>query len=92
MFVGTVLKKISLKGYIDGGLVDTLQIKSRHDALATEMVKRGMNHHSPIDFEVSVPAAGIVDSAGNLVELARRCPACRELQLKLNSGRSPVIV
>ena len=62
-----------------------LQGCNRHDELAAEMERRGMNHKTPIE-EISysglVLAAGHVDSEHSLVELARRCPACCEHQLK----------
>lgn len=79
MFVGTIRKGVSMDGYIVGGLVETQHIKSRHDELAAEMVRRGMNHKSPME-NLSVAPAGSVNVEGNLVELARRCPTCRALQ------------
>lgn len=84
MFVGTIRKGVSLQGYIDGGLVETQHIKRRHDELVVEMERRGMNHKSPMPDGGLVLAAGIVDVPANLVELSRRCPACRALQEKNN--------
>lgn len=80
MFVGTIRKGVSLKGYITGGLVETQHIKRRHDELVVEMERRGMNHQSPMPDGGLVLAAGSVNVESNLVELANRCPACRALQ------------
>lgn len=81
MFVGTIRKGVSMKGYIEGGLVETQNIRKRHDQLAEEMTRRGMNHRSPL-VEDYVIAEGSVDVAANLVELTRRCPECAALQRK----------
>lgn len=78
-FVGSILKGVSLTGYINGGLVETQNITKRHAALAKEMLRRGLNHKSALP-EVFLPAAGHVDTASNLIELARRCPDCAALQ------------
>lgn len=87
MFVSTIKRGSSLRGYIIGGLVETDRIKSRHDKLAAEMERRGMNHKTPISIDdVFVVSAGHVDSEHSRVELARRCPACRELQSLKKSG------
>lgn len=79
MFVGTIKRGTSLRGYIDGGLVETHLIDMRHDELAREMIRRGMNHKSPIE-HLYPPAMGRIDRAGNLRELASRCPECARLQ------------
>jgi hypothetical protein len=76
MFVGTIRRGISLGGYLDGGLLDTRTLGTRHDELAGEMLRRGMRHNSPLA-SFSCPPAGAVDPFANLEELARRCPACR---------------
>lgn len=77
MFLGTIKKGTSLKGYIEKGLVEVHNIKNRHDELATEMTKRGYNHKTPIN-EFFSPVVGMVDSEQNIKELERRCESCRE--------------
>ena len=79
MLVGTILKGISIRGYVAGGLVETARIAERHELLSREMTRRGYRHLSPLP-AFSTPAAGAVDRAANLVELARRCPACEKRQ------------
>lgn len=59
---------------------------SRHDELAEEMARRGMNHKSPYqDVDVEYLFNGKpysyeckIDIEYNLKDLAERCPACRE--------------
>ena len=77
MYVGCIKKGTSLKGYIDKGLVEVHHIKSRHDELVKEMIKRGMNHKTPIE-EFTCQDAGLVNSEQNINELRRRCEKCRE--------------
>lgn len=78
MFAGTLAKGISIQGYLDKGLVNTGEIKTRHDLLAKEMTKRGYNHKSPLE-QPSTPVLASVDAVNSLKELARRCPECRAL-------------
>jgi len=78
MFVGTIEKGTSIKGYLDNGLVNTGEIKTRHDLLAAEMVDRSYNHKSPLEQPKALIQSS-VDVLANLKELARRCPECRAL-------------
>lgn len=75
MFIGTLKKGKSLKGYINKGLVEVHNIKKRHKALAKEMKRRGMNHQSPLE-DVPLYVLGKVDAEENIRELKRRCPDC----------------
>ncbi|MFW6028856.1 MAG: pyrimidine dimer DNA glycosylase/endonuclease V [Halanaerobiales bacterium] len=49
MLAGTLKKKMSVKGYIDNNLIEVSSMKQRHDEIAKEMVRRGMNHKSPLE-------------------------------------------
>jgi len=85
MFVGTLRKKISVAGYIKNNLLQPRYIFQRHEELATEMVRREMNHksemretdpdifHLPIEFQYWEINK---DSAMN--DLLSRCPECRK--------------
>lgn len=76
MFAGSIIKGISMKGYIDKGLVQLGHIKSRHDSLALEMLKRGYNHNSPLkQFEEGESEK--VNMKANEEELHRRCKECK---------------
>ena len=77
MFAGTIKKGISTKGYEETGLVDLSKIRSRHDRIAKEMLRRGMRHKSPMDPVVEGLKGGGIDIKVNLKELKRRCPDCR---------------
>jgi len=76
MLVGSLRRKKTLTGFLEGGLVELHSIRSRHTDLVLEMKSRGFRHASPL------PAfrgrkAGQVDARLNLKELARRCEDCR---------------
>ena len=77
MFVGTILKNKSLEGYKRNKLVEVHNLKKRHEDLAKEMVRRGMNHKSDLkefkDFNY-----GVVNIEENKLELIRRCKECKE--------------
>jgi hypothetical protein len=76
MFLGSIHKGNSLKGYIDGGLLETHNIQRRHNQLAKEMIKRGYKHKSALLCRLG--KIGSIDRKGNIEELRRRCPDCRE--------------
>ncbi len=85
MFVGS-MKKIDLvrSKYVTEGLVETHNIKNRHDVLVEEFLRRGwksgFRHQTYIEFVPVV--AGSVNVEEYLRELRRRCSACRERMLK----------
>jgi len=78
MFIGCIENDISITGYIDKGLVEFHNIINRHDELAIEMLKRGMNHKSPLTGVITGDEIGYVDSEQNIKELKRRCIKCKE--------------
>lgn len=77
MFIGTIQKGVSIKGYLEKGLVDPSNIYDRHELLANEINNRGMNHKSSI---VYLPGLipHFVNSRANIKELQRRCPDCNK--------------
>jgi len=83
-FLGCIKKGTSLKGYIEKGLVEVHNIKSRHDELANEMIKRGYNHKTPIE-EFECQEIGYVNTTENIQELIKRCPKCKE---RILNGKS----
>lgn len=66
-----------VRGHAEKGQVDTALIQKRHDELATELERRGMNHNSPLDFDDPLKI-GYVDVEANKRDLANRCDECRE--------------
>lgn len=81
--VGSIRRGYSITGYVKKGLVNTRLIKKRHDALATEMRRRNMNHTSPLRYTDKLKM-GRVNVSASLRELAKRCPECRALQRRNN--------
>jgi hypothetical protein len=79
MFVGTLIKGVSVKGYLENNLFEPSSLYSRHETLVKEMKSRGMNHKSelkkiPIDPKIlSIK----VDSEKSLEDLLSRCDECR---------------
>ena len=78
MFVGSIRKGNSINGYVSSGLVHVPSIASRHDALASELTRRGMSHRSPL-LPFESPDIGGIDVWANLAELCQRCPDCCEV-------------
>tara|TARA_B110001454_G_C12557035_1_gene365993 strand:+ start:377 stop:703 length:327 start_codon:yes stop_codon:yes gene_type:complete len=79
MFVGTINKGISIRGYIEKGLVEPCIIKQRHEELAFELVRRGMNHLSPLPKITKIKtdwSHAKVDVEDNIRELKKRCTDC----------------
>ena len=81
MFIGTIKKGISIKGYINKGLVEVHNIINRHDILVEEMLKRNMNHKSPIEI-IELWTEGYVNIKENEKDLFKRCRDCYNNYLK----------
>lgn len=78
MFYGSLLKGISMKGYLANNLFEPRSLKARHDLLAEEMAARGFNHKSPMpDIDLGHLPDVFVDAEASLRELLRRCPECK---------------
>jgi hypothetical protein len=86
MFAGSIKKGIKIKGYVDNGLIETHNLKSRHDLLAEEMVKRGYNHFTPLHF-ISENVIGKIDSEANIKDLYNRCEECRKNIIELENKK-----
>ena len=65
----------SLNGFLEKGLLELGSLRSRHDELVVEMLRRGYRHNSPLG-PVPRRKGGKVDRPANARELARRCPDC----------------
>ena len=84
MFVGSINKGKDLSGYAKNNLFEPLSIQKRHEALATEMVKLGYNHNSPLPFYVHQWSNYLMDKVNvnkSFVELMSRCANCRDRNL-----------
>ena len=67
----------NIQGYLDKGLLNPALIPQRHDELVREMIKRGMNHKSPINqWYARLISLGNINVKENEKELKRRCKNC----------------
>jgi hypothetical protein len=78
MAVATLRLGKSVAGFLEKGLLELGSLRSRHDELVEEMLRRGYRHNSPLG-RLPRRNEGKVDRRANLRELARRCPDCRAL-------------
>jgi len=84
MLIGTIKKGVSIRGYVEKGLVEPFHIHLRHSQLVEEMEKRGYKHLSMIENPVDLIKLGskelnaVVDREESLKELLRRCSECRD--------------
>ena len=81
MLVGTLLRKRSVAGFIAKGLLEVHSARKRHAALAAEMLRRGMQHRSPLP-RVRLLKLGRVNRTESLRELVQRCEQCHALQCR----------
>ena len=83
MVAGWLRRGRRVDGWVDTNCLEPLSIARRHAALAREMNRRGWDHRSPL---IQPPVAAYqrpeatVDKTAALLELRRRCSACRKLQ------------
>jgi hypothetical protein len=68
----------SIDGYIHINAIEPKSVKRRHDGLVAEMVLRGMNHKSPLDFSTEQYRDIVIDRDASLKMLIGRCPRCAE--------------
>ena len=78
MFVGTLNRKKCVKGYLDNGLLEIHNLKKRHDEIAKEMERRGMNHKSPL-LKYKVIKKGKISIDKSKRDLKKRCRECRSM-------------
>lgn len=77
-------KKHSIKKRIELKQIEPLNMGTRHDELAKEMSRRGMNHKSPYTmpdiFHLTPEEKNCkVDVENNFLDLANRCENCKKL-------------
>ena len=79
MFKAVILGGKSVNGYLKNGLLNLGEIKKRHDVLVYEMIRRGFEHKSPMNSFNEGKETITVSTRNNLVDLHKRCSACKEL-------------
>jgi hypothetical protein len=78
MFIGTISRGKSVKGYLEKGLLEVHNLYARHEELAEEMKRRGYHHHSDVEEKwKSAEKLGAIDRKKSLEELVKRCPRCK---------------
>ncbi|PVX23997.1 MAG: hypothetical protein CW691_08950 [Candidatus Bathyarchaeum sp.] len=78
MFVGTLRRGKTVKGYLEKGLLEVHNLYARHEQLVKEMKCRGYNHCSELDEKwKSAEKLGVVDREKSLEELLKRCSRCK---------------
>jgi len=78
MFIGTLSRGKSVKGYLEKGLLEVHSLYSRHEELVEEMKRRGYIHRSDVDEKWrTAEKLGVIDRKKSLKELVRRCPRCK---------------
>lgn len=75
-------KKHRIDGRISGNAIEPSSYQARHDELAVELARRGMNHRSPLaqpDFSYLPPEQlnFKIDRNASFSLLVNRCPNCR---------------
>lgn len=91
MLVGSLKRKKSIDGFVRNSLVELTSVEARHEALVTEMQRRGYNHASPLVMpDISYLPDRIinakVDREAALTELVKRCDECkRRMQNEMDS-------
>lgn len=81
MIEGSILKRRSLKGFIERGLIMVPKVWDRHAEIVEEMERRGMNHQSPLrksrdHFVASTVSLTRPTERQDAETLSRRCKAC----------------
>ena len=74
MCAGSLDRRKSVKGFIEGGLIEVHNISKRHNVLAGEMKRSVMNHKSQLGFKGF--KAGKVDVSKSERNLIERCSEC----------------
>jgi len=93
MFCGHITKKKNIKGFVTSNCVQPKQIKMRHDLLVEEMIKRGMNHKSPIELNPDISYLSVdiqeakVDILKSTIDLISRCLKCKEKAKQFIKGK-----
>jgi len=78
MFIGTINRGKSVKGYLEKGLLEVHNLNNRHEELVNEMKLRKYNHFSEIDEKWKLlEKVGFVDKDKNFEELIIRCSKCK---------------
>jgi hypothetical protein len=83
MFLGHLSRKRQITKYITHNCLEPLSLKSYHDSVASEMFHRGMNHKTPLTYDLNIfnhlPQDVVqytVDAYCSIIDLLTRCGKC----------------
>ena len=83
MFIWSINRGKSIKGYLDNGLLEVHNLFSRHTNLVAEMKRRGYNHCSDVNKKWKfAEKKGAIDREKSLKELINRCSICKKNFIK----------
>ena len=78
MFIGSINRGKSVKGYLDKGLLEMHSLYNRHEDLVKEMKRRNYNHNSKVNEKWKfAKKAGVIDKEKSYGELMSRCSKCK---------------
>lgn len=77
MFVSSIRLGKKMQGYIKNNLLETHNLKKRHDEIVNEMIKRKYNHKTPLD-DPGFISEGNINVAVSSMILFSRCKDCRK--------------
>ena len=77
--IGAIKRHKNIQTYIDQGLLMPTDIPRRHEELVQEIVKRGIEHLTPLPNVRGLPTGGYIDGEATLLELTGCCPNCKVL-------------
>jgi hypothetical protein len=87
MFIGSIKRGKSVRGFLRDGFLEPATLFSRHDEIAEEMIRRGYNHKSPLQkIDTSHLPAGRINISRNIEDLRRRCADCAD-RIKADESR-----
>jgi len=77
-FLRLLKDKKRIQGFIDQGFVEIHHLRSRHDELVEEMIRRGMEHNTPMPWYFGERRAGYISEEKSAQDLVMECNECRE--------------
>ena len=76
-----------IAGFVRNNEIEPHSVQSRHDELAAEIERRGMNHHSPLDFSTDLYPDFRIDRDASLRLLRARCSRCAARMRSIDSDQ-----
>jgi hypothetical protein len=86
MFLGAIKKGKKIDGYLNNNLLEPLELVTRHNELADEMINRGYKHRSAATEDDQLAVVSLEETKRHTTidrelafrDLMKRCPECRK--------------